>query len=107
LVGQNSPDRPDRPNERRSLAGYREKEWLCHEMVGEEHVLKPMSAKDDLLASGKLVDAIEDLVPGVLRHKIDERIQTNDGLLTEMIENRCRENIGTRILTLQRLNIRS
>jgi hypothetical protein len=78
---------------------------LCHEMVGEEHVLKPVSAKDDLLASGKLIDAVEDLVPGVLRHKTDERIQTDDGLLTEVVENSCFENIGIRMLTQQRLNV--
>jgi hypothetical protein len=80
---------------------------LCHEMVGEEHVLEPMSAKDDLLASGKLVDAVEDLVPGVLRHKTDERIKTDDGLLTEVVEDRCIENIGIRMLTQQSLNVLS
>jgi hypothetical protein len=83
------------------------KKQLCHEMVGEEHVLEPMSAKSDLLASGKLVDPVEDLVPGVLRHKTDERIQTDDGLLTEMVENSCFEIIGILMLTQQRLNIRS
>jgi hypothetical protein len=73
--------------------------WLCHEMGGEEHVLEPVSAKDDLIVSGKLIDAIEDLVPSVLRHETDERIQTNDSLLTEMVENSCGENIGIRMLT--------
>jgi hypothetical protein len=70
-------------------------------MGGEEHVLEPVSAKDDLIVPGKLVDAVEDLVPGVLRHKIDERIQTNDGLFTEMVENSCGENVGIRMLTYQ------
>ena len=68
--------------------------WLCDEMVGEEHVLKSVSAKDDLVASGELVDAVEDLIPGVLRHEADERIQTDDGLLIEMVENGCRDCIG-------------
>jgi hypothetical protein len=76
-------------------------------MSGEEHVLKPVSAKDDLIASGKLVNAVEDLVPCVLRHETDERIQTDDGLLTEVVENRCFENIGIRMLTQQRLNVLS
>ena len=58
-----------------------------------------MSAKDDLVASGKLIDAVEDLIPGVLRHEADERIQTDDGLLIEMVENGCREGIGMRRLT--------
>ena len=63
-------------------------------MGREEHVRKSVSAKDDLVASGELVDAVEDLIPGVLRHEADERIQTDDGLLIEMVENGCRENIG-------------
>jgi hypothetical protein len=58
-----------------------------------------VSAKDDLAASGKLVDGAEDLIPRVLGHKADERIQTDDGLLIEMVENGCRENIGIRMLT--------
>jgi hypothetical protein len=78
-----------------------------HEMGGEEHVLEPVSAKDDLIASGKLVHAGEDLVPGVSRHKMDKRIQTDDGLLTEVIENRCLENIGIRMLAQQCLSILS
>jgi hypothetical protein len=53
-----------------------------------------VSAKDDLVASCKLVDAVEDLIPGVLRHEADERIQTDDGLLIEMVENGCRESIA-------------
>jgi len=78
---------------------------LCDEKGGEEHVLKPVSAKDDLIASGKLIYAVEDLVPGVLRHETDERIQTDDGLFTEVVENSCFENIGIPMLTRQQLNI--
>jgi hypothetical protein len=81
--------------------------WLCHEMGGEEHVLEPVSAKDDFITSGKLIDPIEDLIPSVLGHEADERIQTDDGLLTEMVENSCFEIIGIRMLTQQRLNILS
>jgi hypothetical protein len=66
-----------------------------------------VSAKDDLVASGELVDGVEDLIPGVLGHEADERIQTDDGLFIEMVENGCRENIGIRMLTKQRMNIRS
>jgi hypothetical protein len=72
---------------------------LCQEMDGEKRVVKSVSAKDDLVASGELVDGAEDLIPRVLGHKADERIQTDDGLLIEMVENGCRENIGIRMLT--------
>jgi hypothetical protein len=68
-------------------------------MARKEHVLKSVSAKDDLVASGELVDGAEDLIPRVLGHKADERIQTDDGLFIEMVENGCRENIGIRMLT--------
>ena len=75
-------------------------------MVGAERVLKSVSAKDDLVASGKLVDAEEDLIPRVLRHEADECIQVDDGLLIEMVENGCRENIGMGTLPSYRMNIR-
>ena len=68
--------------------------WLCHEMGREKRVLKSVPAKDNLVASGELVDAVEDLIPCVLRHEADERIQTDDGLLIEMVENGCRDCIG-------------
>jgi hypothetical protein len=77
---------------------------LCNEINREERVLKSVSAKDDLLASGELVDAVEDLIPGVLRHEADESIQTDDGLLIEMVENGCRESIAIGTLPLYRLN---
>jgi hypothetical protein len=67
---------------------------LCQEMDGEKSVVKSVSAKDDLVASGELVDGMEDLIPSVLGHEVDERIQTDDGLLIEMVENGCRESIG-------------
>jgi len=72
---------------------------LCHEIGGKEHVLKSVPAKDDLVASGQLVDAVENLIPGVLRHETDERIQTDDDLLVEMVENSCRKSIGIWMLT--------
>jgi len=68
--------------------------WLCQELGGKERVVESVSAKDELVASGELVDAVEDLIPGVLRHETDERIQTDDRLLIEMVENGCRESIG-------------
>jgi len=37
-----------------------------------------VSAKDDLVASSELVDAVEDLIPRVLGHEADERVQTDD-----------------------------
>ena len=81
--------------------------WLCHEMGGEKHVLKSVSAKDDLAASGELVDGVKDLIPGVFRHEADERIQTDDGLLIEMVENGCRESIAMETLPSYRMYIRS
>ena len=66
-----------------------------------------MPAKDDLLASGKLVNAVENLIPRVLRHETDERIQTNDGLLIEMVENGRRDDIGIMRLTSYRMNVLS
>ena len=68
-------------------------------MAREEHVLKSVSPKDDLVASGELVDAVEYLIPGALGHEADERIQTDDSLFIKMVKNGCRENIGIRMLT--------
>jgi hypothetical protein len=72
--------------------------WLCHEMGRKEQILESVSAKDDLVASSELVDAVEDLIPAVLRHETDKQIQTDDGLLVEMVEDGCRENFATRRL---------
>ena len=66
---------------------------LGYEMRGEEHVLTPVSAKDDFVTSGELVDAVENLIPAVLRHQADECVQADDGLLIEMIENGDSEGI--------------
>jgi hypothetical protein len=46
--------------------------YLCQKMGGKKRVVESVSAKDDLVASGELVDAVEDLIPGVLRHKADK-----------------------------------
>jgi len=81
--------------------------WLCQELGGKERVVESVSAKDELVASGELVDAVEDLIPGVLRHEADERIQTDDGLLIKMVENGCREGVGMRTLLSYMVNIRS
>ena len=63
-------------------------------MGREEHVFKSVSAKDDLIASGELVNGVQDLIPAVLGHEANERIQTDDGLLIEIAENDCRKGIG-------------
>ena len=81
--------------------------WLCHELSRKEHILKSMSAKDDLVASSELVDAVEDLIPRVLGHEADERVQTDDRLLIEMVENGRREGIGFMALTSFRMNVLS
>jgi len=75
-------------------------------MGGEEYVLESVSAEDEPVASGELVDAVENLIPGVLRHEADERIQTDDRLLIEMVENGCHESIAMGTLPLYRMNIR-
>ena len=79
--------------------------WLCHEMGREEHVLKSVASEDELIASGELVDAVEDLIPGVFRHETDERIQTDDRLLIEMVENNYHESIAMGTLPLYRMHI--
>lgn len=65
-----------------------------------------MSAKDDLVASGELVYAVEDLIPGVLRHQAHECVKTDHGLFIEMVENDGRESIGRRGPLLGRMNVR-
>jgi len=75
-------------------------------MGGEEYVLESVSAEDEPVASGELVDTVENLIPGVLRHEADERIQTDDRLLIEMVENGCHESIAMGTLPLYRMNIR-
>ncbi len=67
---------------------------LGHERGREERVVTSVAAKDNLVASGQLVDAVEDLIPTVLRHEANERVQCDDGLLIEMVENDCRQRIA-------------
>ena len=81
--------------------------WLCREMGGKERVVESVSAKNNLVASGELVDGVEYLIPGVLGHEANERIQRDDGLLIEMVENGCREGVGMRALLSRMMNIRS
>ena len=79
---------------------------LCHEMRGEEQVFKSVSSQNNPLKSGELVDAVEDLIPRVLRHQADECIQADDCLFIEMIENGASEGIDMGVFPLQRLNVR-
>ncbi len=78
------------------LAGERlkKKNWSGYKRVREQRVLKSMSAKDNLLALGEGVDAMEDLIPAILGHETDERVQRDDRLLLKMLENGCRDRIG-------------
>jgi hypothetical protein len=41
-------------------------------MGGKERVVESVSAKDNLVASGELVDGVEDLIPCVLGHEADK-----------------------------------
>jgi hypothetical protein len=50
---------------------------------------------------------VEDLIPRVLGHEVDERVQTDDRLLIEMVENGRREGIGFMALTSFRMNVLS
>jgi hypothetical protein len=72
----------------------------------EQGVLESMPAKDDLMASGKFVDSVENLIPGILRHQADERIEADDGLLIQMIENGDAEGVGGSMLPLCSVNSR-
>lgn len=63
-------------------------------MRRKECVLESVSAKDDSVTSGKTVDAVEDLIPGVLRHQADERVQADDCLFIDMLENGGRQSIA-------------
>ena len=76
-------------------------------MRREEHVVEAVSAKDDLIASGELIDAVEDLIPGVLGHETDERVQTDHRLFIEMVENGRYEDIDMVTLTPYWMNILS
>lgn len=35
-----------------------------------------MLPKDDLMESGELMDSVKNLIPAVVRHETDERVQT-------------------------------
>ena len=80
---------------------------LCQKIGGKERVVKSVSAKDDLVASSELVDAVENLIPGVLRHEPDERVQTNYGLLIEVVENGRCQDIGMMMCCSYRICFRS
>ena len=74
-------------------------------MRREKHVGKAVSAKNDLVAAGELVNPMEDLIPGVLGHEADERVQTDHRLLIEMVENGRCEGIDMVTLTPYWINI--
>src|SRR5262245_15255527 len=75
-------------------------------MDGKEHVVVPVPAKDDLIASSKLIDSMENLIPGVFGHETDEQVQTDDCLLIQMVENGRRHGIGMLMLTRYRINVK-
>jgi hypothetical protein len=80
---------------------------LCHKMGREEHVVESVPAKDDLIASSKLIDHMENLIPGVLRHETDERVQADNCLLIQMVENGHRHGIGMLMLISFCMNVLS
>ena len=66
-----------------------------------------MPTKDDLIASSKLIESTENLIPAVLGHEIDERVQTDNHLFIEMVENGRYEDIDMLTLTPCWLNVLS
>ncbi len=80
---------------------------LCQKIGREEHVLESVSTKNDLITSGELIDGLKSLIPRVLRHEADEQVQTDDGLLVEMVENGSCEGIDLVTLISHWMNIRS
>jgi hypothetical protein len=79
--------------------------WLCDKMDREEHVVESMPTENDLVAAGELVNPMEDLVPRVLGHETDERVQTDNRLLIEMVENGRCEGIDMVTLTPYWMNV--
>jgi hypothetical protein len=66
-----------------------------------------VSAKDDLIATGELIDAVEYLIPGILGHETDERVQTDNRLFIEMVEDGRCEDIDVVTLTPYWMNVLS
>jgi hypothetical protein len=81
--------------------------WLFHKIGREEHVVESVPAKNDLIASGELIDGLKNLIPRVLRHETDERVQTDNCLLIEMVKDGRRKSIGMRMFPSYRMNLRS
>ena len=79
---------------------------LCQKIGREEHVLESVSTKNDLITSGELIDGLKNLIPRVLRHEADKRVQTDDGLLVEMVENGSCGGIDLVMLISHGMNIR-
>jgi len=65
-----------------------------------------VSTKNDLTTSGELIDGLKNLIPRVLRHEADERVQTDDGLLVEMVENGSCGGVDLVMLISHGMNIR-
>jgi Na+-translocating ferredoxin:NAD+ oxidoreductase RnfE subunit len=80
--------------------------WLCHKIGREEHVVESVSAKHDLIGSGELIDGLKNLIPRVLRHEADERIQADNCLLIEVVENGRRNGIDMMLFASDRMNLR-
>jgi hypothetical protein len=79
--------------------------WLCHKIGREEHVVESVSAKHDLLGSGELIDGLKNLIPRVLRHEADERIQTDDCLLIKVVKNGLCDGIAMMLLPPYSMNL--
>jgi Na+-translocating ferredoxin:NAD+ oxidoreductase RnfE subunit len=80
---------------------------LCQKIGREEHVVESVSTKNDLIASGELIDGLKNLIPRVLRHEANERVQTDNCLLIEMVKNGRRNGIGIMLFASYRMSLRN
>jgi Na+-translocating ferredoxin:NAD+ oxidoreductase RnfE subunit len=81
--------------------------WLCHKIGREEHVVESVSPKHDLIGSGELIDGLKNLIPRVLRHEADERIQTDNCLFIEVVKNGRHNGIGIILFASYRMSLRN
>jgi hypothetical protein len=57
--------------------------------VGEQRILKAMTAQHNAPAPRQLVNGVEDLIPAVFGHHFNKGIKTNHSLIAEMSKNPC------------------
>lgn len=63
-------------------------------LIGKHRVFKSMTAEDDLTAAGQSIHRMEDVIPAILRHQRNQRIQTYDILYVDLFQNLNVDCIG-------------